>query len=127
MPLKRPSAAARTQRPIPPACPRKAPASQKNPIRTNRFPNPKALTQTLHDMDVRLMVSIWPNMNPVTRDNAAFREKGWLLPGGELLDHFTRENEWLVFVQREFWRREYLIDNQRETGHHSAASQEIKQ
>ena len=34
-----------------------------------------------------------------------------VLPGGELLDHFTRENEWLVFVQREFWRREYLIDN----------------
>ena len=52
----------------------------------DRFPDPRALTDTLHGMDVRLMVSIWPNMSSRGRDSAAFREKGWLLPGGEIYD-----------------------------------------
>ena len=31
--------------------------------------------------------------------------------GSDLLDDFCQQNEWLVYVQREFWRRSYLIDN----------------
>ncbi len=31
--------------------------------------------------------------------------------GEELLEHFLREKEWMVYVQREFWRREFLIQN----------------
>ena len=51
-----------------------------------RFPDPKAMTDTLHGMDVRFMISIWPNMNRKSPDNQAFREAGLLLPGGELYD-----------------------------------------
>ncbi|MBQ8952754.1 MAG: DUF4968 domain-containing protein, partial [Clostridia bacterium] len=72
-----------------------------------RFPDPRALTETLHGMDARLMVSIWPNMNPRARDNAAFKEKGWLLPGGELYDALNPEARAL------YWRqaREGLFDH----------------
>lgn len=52
----------------------------------NRFPDPRAMTEKLHSLDTHLMVSIWPNMNPRTENNAEFREKGGLLPGGELYD-----------------------------------------
>ena len=34
-----------------------------------------------------------------------------VVKGTELLELFQRENEWLVFVQREFWRRDYLVQN----------------
>ena len=64
-----------------------------------RFPDPKALTNALHAMDARLMVSIWPNMNPRTRDNAEFREKGWLLPGGELYDPLNPDARALYWRQ----------------------------
>ena len=31
--------------------------------------------------------------------------------GAELLDLFVKNNEWMVYVQRQFWRREYLLNN----------------
>ena len=51
-----------------------------------RFPDPDAMTQKLHDMDVHFMISIWPNMNPRTSNNAEFKSQGLLLPGGEIYD-----------------------------------------
>ncbi len=51
-----------------------------------RFPDPQAMMEKLHGLDTRLMISVWPNMNPQTENNAEFKQKGWLLPGGELYD-----------------------------------------
>ncbi len=64
-----------------------------------RFPDPRAMTDALHALDARLMVSIWPNMNPRTADNAAFRQRGWLLPGGELYDAVNPDARALYWEQ----------------------------
>lgn len=34
-----------------------------------------------------------------------------VVSGEELLDRFLLEKEWMVYVQRQFWRREFLIQN----------------
>lgn len=51
-----------------------------------RFPDPTGLTAQLHALDTRLMVSIWPNTNPRTANNAEMKAAGHLLPGGALYD-----------------------------------------
>lgn len=35
-----------------------------------------------------------------------------VVSGQELLECFQREKEWMVYVQREFWRREFLVQNE---------------
>ena len=34
-----------------------------------------------------------------------------VMAGMDLLDRFVRNREWIVFVQRQFWRRAYLLEN----------------
>ncbi len=34
-----------------------------------------------------------------------------VLTGSELMDMFCEQDDWLVYVQRQFWRRDLLIDN----------------
>ncbi|MBQ4452029.1 MAG: glycoside hydrolase [Clostridia bacterium] len=72
-----------------------------------RFPNPDALTKRLHDMDVRMMISIWPNMNPRSPQNDEFKQRNLLLPGGELYDALDPE------ARRLYWKqtKEGLFDH----------------
>ncbi|MCR4620668.1 MAG: glycoside hydrolase [Clostridiales bacterium] len=56
---------------------------------SKRFPDPKGMTDSLNQMDVHFMLSIWPNMNRLAPNNLEFKEKGWLLPGGEHYDVFN--------------------------------------
>lgn len=44
-----------------------------------RYPDPGLLCDRLHQADVRLMVSIWPNMHHDGPDQVAMRERGFLL------------------------------------------------
>ena len=53
-----------------------------------RFPDMKKTVDALHAMDVRLMMSIWPNMAKGCADYKAFEEKGLLLPGSDIYDAF---------------------------------------
>ena len=54
-----------------------------------RFPSPEKMSETLHDMNVRLMISVWPKMNgDRNSDRDEMREKGYLLPDGEVYDAF---------------------------------------
>ena len=64
-----------------------------------RFPDPKAMMEKLHGLDTHLMVSLWPNMNPCTDNNAEFRQKSWLLPGGELYDALNPDARALYWEQ----------------------------
>ena len=75
-----------------------------------RFPDPKAMTDALHAMDTHFMISIWPNMNPRTRDNAAFKAKGWLLPGGELYDALNPEARALYWRQAKAGLYDFGVD-----------------
>ncbi len=56
-----------------------------------RFPAPDRMTEELHELDVRLMVSIWPAMRPGGEDWSEFSEAGQLLGNGATYDAFDVE------------------------------------
>ncbi|MDE6271035.1 MAG: alpha-glucosidase, partial [Muribaculaceae bacterium] len=69
------------------------------------YPDPAALADSLHAMDVKLMVSIWPNPQgcPQERD---FRERGYMLPNS-VYDAFNpdaRRHYW-EYADKEFFSR----------------------
>lgn len=45
-----------------------------------RFPDPDAMVKRLHDMDMRIMISVWPKINEESSIYADFRKRGWLYP-----------------------------------------------
>ena len=68
-----------------------------------RFPDVKSLTDTLHAMNVRLMVSVWPNA-AAGRDCEEFLKAGLFLPGSRIYDAFRPEGRDLYWEQcRRFW------------------------
>ena len=45
-----------------------------------RFPNPKGMVDEIHDMNGRIMVSVWPKFYQTTEHYKEFDEKGWMYP-----------------------------------------------
>ena len=43
-----------------------------------RFPNPKGMVDEIHDMNGRIMVSVWPKFYQTTEHYKEFDEKGWM-------------------------------------------------
>lgn len=66
---------------------------------TNRFPDPQALVNELHDMNVRMMISIWPNMAPGGTNSAEMIEKGYMLGNMSTYNAFD-EN-----ARRTYWEQ----------------------
>lgn len=69
----------------------------------SRFPDIPALTDALHRMNVRLMVSVWPNTGS-GRDCDEFASAGLFLPSSRIYDAFRPEARDLYWRQcRRFW------------------------
>jgi hypothetical protein len=75
-----------------------------------RFPDPRRMTKELHDLDVRLMVSIWPAMRPGGADWQEFSEAGLLLGNGATYDAFDSRARALYWRQAERGLFSYGID-----------------
>ena len=43
-----------------------------------RFPDPKGMIDSVHAMDTRIMISVWPKFYYTTDNYKAFDEKGWM-------------------------------------------------
>ncbi len=68
-----------------------------------RFPDIRKLTDALHDMNVHLMVSVWPN-TVSGQDCDEFLEAGLFLPGSRIYDAFSPEARDLYWKQcRRYW------------------------
>lgn len=67
----------------------------------SRYPNVKLLVETLHDENVRFMVSVWPNMNPECEDYQAFQQRGLLLQNANTYDAFDEDARRLYWNQCE--------------------------
>ena len=68
-----------------------------------RFPDIRALTDALHQMNVHFMVSVWPNADK-GRDCDEFAEAGFFLPSSRIYDAFSPEARNLYWQQcRRFW------------------------
>lgn len=56
-----------------------------------RFPDPAALTQTLHDMDAKMMMSIWPSFSEASEDYKELKLAGKMLPLNNNYNAFDEE------------------------------------
>ena len=64
-----------------------------------RFPNPKEMMADLHQMNARLMISIWPNMNPGGDNWREMRDQGYLLGNQGTYDAFQEKARALYWKQ----------------------------
>ncbi|MBQ4085464.1 MAG: DUF4968 domain-containing protein [Clostridia bacterium] len=65
----------------------------------DRFPDLQGLTDSLHKDDIRMMVSIWPNMSTDCDNYKEFKEKGMLLPAADVYDAFRED------ARQVYWRQ----------------------
>jgi alpha-D-xyloside xylohydrolase len=57
-----------------------------------RFPDPKGLVDELHEMNVRMMISVWPAMRGEQNENLKeMKARGHILPDGATYDAFNPE------------------------------------
>ncbi len=67
----------------------------------DRFPDPAQMVRTLHDMGVRLMVSIWPRMAGGGANHSEMASHGCLLADGGTYDAFNDKARALYWKQAE--------------------------
>ena len=62
-----------------------------------RYPDIGAMTKAVHDMNAKVMISIWPNPSPLDPPGQALKERGYTLAGTEYVDFFQRKAGDLYF------------------------------
>lgn len=67
----------------------------------NRYPDPQKTFDQIHNMDVKIMISIWPNMNGNGKNQTEFREKNQLLKCGSVYNAFSQE------ARKVYWNQAY--------------------
>ena len=55
------------------------------------YPDISAMTKALHDLNVRVMISVWPNPDERSTAGRALREGGYMLSGSAYFDAFNPE------------------------------------
>lgn len=58
---------------------------------TANYPNPKALVDSLHSIDARLMLSVWSKIDPNSTLGKEMGEKGYYIDGTSWIDFFDPE------------------------------------
>ena len=53
-----------------------------------RYPDIGVMTKAVHDMNARVMISIWPNPSPLDPPGKALKENGFTLAGTDFVDFF---------------------------------------
>ena len=67
------------------------------------YPDPKALTDSLHQMDIRLMVSVWSKIDKTSEVGRQMEADGHYIPGTDWIDFFSPEAAkayWKNFSER---------------------------
>ncbi|MDE7117959.1 MAG: glycosyl hydrolase family 31, partial [Bacteroidaceae bacterium] len=68
----------------------------------DHYPDPRKLTDDLHDMDVRLMLSVWSKIDKNSEVGKSMLQQGYYIPGTDWIDFFNPEAAaayWKVFSQ----------------------------
>ncbi|MBR1668445.1 MAG: DUF5110 domain-containing protein [Bacteroidaceae bacterium] len=55
----------------------------------DHYPDPRKLVETLHGMDVRLMLSVWSKIDKNSSLGRSVQEKGYYIPGTDWIDFFN--------------------------------------
>jgi alpha-D-xyloside xylohydrolase len=53
------------------------------------YPDPKALTDSLHKMDIRLMLSVWSKIDKTSEVGQQMEHDGYYIPGTDWIDFFN--------------------------------------
>jgi alpha-D-xyloside xylohydrolase len=53
-----------------------------------RYPSIAAMTRAVHDLNARVMISIWPNPSPLDPPGKQLKDSGYTLAGTEYIDFF---------------------------------------
>ena len=71
----------------------------------DHYPDPKALTDSLHKMDIRLMLSVWSKIDKNSALGKEMEHDGYYIPGTDWIDFFNPE------AAAAYWRnfRERLV------------------
>ena len=56
-----------------------------------RYPDLSAMTKAVHDMNARVMISIWPNPSPKDAPGRDLKERGYFAGGTDYVDFFRPE------------------------------------
>ncbi len=67
------------------------------------YPDPKALTDSLHHMDIRLMLSVWSKIDKNSEVGRQMQADGYYIPGTDWIDFFNPEaaaSYWKNFQER---------------------------
>ena len=67
------------------------------------YPDPKALTDSLHEMDIRLMVSVWSKIDKTSEVGRQMEADGHYIPGTDWIDFFSEDAAaayWKNFSER---------------------------
>lgn len=65
----------------------------------SRFPDAKKMTDVLHEMDARLMISIWPNMHKETANYSEMKKENCLFMQSEIYNAFDEKARKLYWKQ----------------------------
>lgn len=55
----------------------------------DRYPDPGSMMKELHEMDVRLMISVWSKIDAQSEVGKQAKEKGYYIPGSDWIDFFN--------------------------------------
>ena len=55
----------------------------------DNYPDPKALTDSLHKMDIRLMLSVWSKIDKNSVVGRQMEHDGYYIPGTDWIDFFN--------------------------------------
>ena len=56
----------------------------------DRYPDPGSMMKELHEMDVRLMISVWSKIDAQSEVGKQAKEKGYYIPGSDWIDFSIR-------------------------------------
>ena len=64
-----------------------------------RFPDPDRMMEEIHKLHARLMISVWPNMDPKSDDNKEMKQHGCLLGNGTTYNAFQPQGREIYWRQ----------------------------
>lgn len=64
-----------------------------------RFPDPSKMMENLHEKDVKLMISIWPNMDEKSDNYKEFKDNKLLFPASNIYDALDKKGRELYWQQ----------------------------
>lgn len=57
----------------------------------DRYPDPAKMLRELHDMDMRLMISVWSKIDAQSEIGKQAKENGYYIPGSDWIDFFNAD------------------------------------